>query len=108
MQPVGGVSEKIEGFHTICAKQGLTGTQGVLIPKRNLNNIILNQNVQNDIKAGLFHLYAVNTIDEALEVFMGRPAGKADEDGNFPPDSINGIVSRELKRMATIIKRYET
>jgi lon-related putative ATP-dependent protease len=108
MQPVGGVSEKIEGFHTICAKQGLTGTQGVLIPKRNLNNIILNQKVQSDIKAGLFHLYAVNTIDEALEVFMGRPAGKADEDGNFPPDSINGIVSRELKRMATIIKRYET
>lgn len=108
MQPVGGVSEKIEGFHTICAKRGLTGTQGVVIPRRNLNNLILNTTVQKDIKAGLFHLYAVNTIDEALEIFMGKPAGKADEDGDFPPDSINGIVSRELKRMATIIKRYET
>jgi predicted ATP-dependent protease len=108
MQPVGGISEKIEGFHAICSKRGLTGTQGVVIPRRNINNLILNTTVQNDIKAGLFHLYAVNTIDEALEVFMGKPAGKADEDGNFPSDSINGIVSRELKRMATIIKRYET
>ena len=108
MQPVGGVSEKIEGFHTICAKRGLTGTQGVVIPKRNLNNLILNSNVQNDIKAGLFHLYAVNTIDEALEVFMEQPAGTADLNGYFPPNSINGIVSRELKRMAAIIKQYET
>ncbi|MCA1949007.1 MAG: AAA family ATPase [Treponema sp.] len=108
MQPVGGVSEKIEGFHSICSKRGLTGTQGVLIPRRNMNNLILSALVQKDIQAGLFHLYAVNTIDEALEVFMGKPAGFADEDGVFPSDTINGIVSRELKRMATIIKRYET
>lgn len=108
MQPVGGVSEKIEGFHTICSKRGLTGTQGVLIPRRNINNVILSHSVQKDIEAGLFHLYTVNTIDEALEVFMDKAAGVVDHEGIFPPDSINGIVSRELKRMATIIKRYET
>ncbi|MFQ3546843.1 MAG: ATP-binding protein [Termitinemataceae bacterium] len=108
MQPVGGVSEKIEGFYRICAKRGLTGTQGVVVPRRNMNNIILNYEVQEAIRMNRFHIYSVQTIDEALEVFTTMTAGTPDTEGNFPAHSINGIVSRELRRMATIIKRYET
>ncbi|NJL71224.1 MAG: ATP-dependent protease, partial [Candidatus Competibacteraceae bacterium] len=71
VQPVGGVSEKVEGFHSICVKRGLTGTQGVIIPHRNVNNLLLSDKVEDDIRAGRFHVYAVDNIDQALEVLCG-------------------------------------
>jgi predicted ATP-dependent protease len=108
VQPVGGISEKVEGFHTICAKKGFTGTQGVIIPRRNLSNLILSDDVEKDVQNGLFHIYAVDTIDQALEILTDRPAGNIDTNGNFSADSVNGIVSQELRRMAEIIKNYET
>ena len=108
VQPVGGVSEKIEGFHSICAKRGLTGTQGVVIPRRNINNVLLSDEVEDDVRAGRFHIYAIDCIDQALEVLCGRPAGARDAGGNFAEGSVNELVSRELKRMADVIRKYET
>lgn len=108
VQPVGGVSEKVEGFHSICEKRGLTGTQGVLIPRRNVNNLILSDKVEDDVRAGRFHVYAVDNIDQALEVLCGRPAGVRDGNGAFPEGTVNELVSRELKRMADVIRKYET
>jgi lon-related putative ATP-dependent protease len=108
VQPVGGVSEKIEGFHSICVKKGLTGTQGVVIPWRNRNQLILSPEVERDIQRGVFHIYAVHRIDEALELFADRPAGILKVDGTFDNDTVNGIVSQELRRMADVIRNYET
>ena len=108
VQPVGGVSEKIEGFHSICVKRGLTGTQGVVIPRRNINNVLLSDEVEDDVRAGRFHVYAIDSIDEALEVLCSRPAGIRDGNGAFPEGSVNELVSRELKRMADVIRKYET
>ncbi len=108
MQPVGGIPEKIEGFHSICAKRGLTGSQGVVIPRRNMVNLVLSDAVEADIRCGRFHIYAVGTIDQALEVLTGLDAGADDGSGNFPEASVNGAVSRELLRMAEVIRSYET
>jgi predicted ATP-dependent protease len=108
MQPVGGISEKVEGFHSICSKRGLSGTQGVLIPRRNINNLILSDKVEEDVRAGRFHIYAVDNIDQAIEVLCGRQAGTRGDSGSFPEGSVNELVSRELKRMADVIRKYET
>ncbi|HOJ97946.1 MAG TPA: ATP-binding protein [Termitinemataceae bacterium] len=108
MQPVGGVSEKVEGFFTICEKRGLTGSQGVIVPKRNIANLILNERVEEAIQQGLFHIYAVETIDQALEILTGKPAGELDKNGNFPPGTVNYAVSQELRRMAEVIHAFET
>ncbi len=108
MQPVGGISVKIEGFHAVCARRGLTGTQGVIIPRRNIRNVILSEPVKDDVRAGKFHLFGVDTIDQALEVLTGKESGAPDREGQYPAGSVNGIVSQELKRMADVIRRYET
>jgi lon-related putative ATP-dependent protease len=108
VQPVGGVIEKVEGFYSICAKKGLSGSQGVVVPRRNMDNLLLGEEIEKAVKNGLFHIYAVDTIDQALEVLSGRPAGEADKNGLFPENSLNGAISRELKRMADVIRRYET
>lgn len=108
MQPVGGISEKIEGFHKVCSHIGLSGSQGVIIPRRNIANLILNERLEKDIKAGLFHIYAVDNIDQALEVLSGKQAGSENDKGIFPANSLNGVVSSELKRMADVIRSYES
>ncbi|MCX7656050.1 MAG: AAA family ATPase [Treponemataceae bacterium] len=108
MQPVGGVSEKVEGFFAICEKRGLTGSQGVIIPKRNVANLILKERVEEAIQQGQFHVYAVETIDQALEILTGQAAGELDKNGNFPPGTVNHAVSQELRRMAEVIHAFET
>jgi predicted ATP-dependent protease len=106
VQPVGGVSEKVEGFFSVCSKLGLTGTQGVVIPRRNVANLILSDEVEDAVRAGTFHIYAVDGIDQALEILTGVPAGAETPEGDFPEGSVNHLVSRELLRMAEVIKRY--
>jgi len=108
VQSVGGVSEKVEGFFSICTKRGLSGSQGVIIPHRNIGNLILSRKVEEAVSEGVFHIFAIDTIDQALEVLTGKPAGQEDRNGDFPEVSVNGLVSRELRRMADIIHRYET
>ncbi len=100
IQAIGGVNEKIEGFYDVCRARGLTGAQGVLIPAANVANLMLRRDVVEAAAAGQFHIYPVTTVDEGIALLTGRPAGEPDEDGHYPPDSINGLVVARLKKLA--------
>ena len=104
VQAIGGVNEKIEGFFDLCAARGLTGDQGVLIPAANVKHLMLRHDVVEAARAGQFHIYPVETIDQGIELLTGVPAGEAtqDADGNdlYPPDSINGLVVKRLAEFA--------
>jgi predicted ATP-dependent protease len=97
IQPVGGVSEKVEGFYRVCERIGLSGRQGVAIPARNVESLVLSRPVREAIKAGRFHVWAVRHIDDLLSLLTGAEAGRAAA-GVFPQDSLNGKVQCELKR----------
>lgn len=102
IQPIGGVNEKIEGFFQICKTRGLDGTHGVMIPIQNVNNLQLSDEVVEAVKSKKFHIYAISTIDEGIEVLTGVPAGKKDKDGKFPAGTINHLVYEKLKKYAKI------
>jgi len=100
VQAVGGINEKIEGFFDTClALGGLTGTQGVILPAANVENLMLREDVAQAVREGRFHLYAVRTVDEALELMTGLAAGEPDAEGEYPPDSVNGRVMASLQAM---------
>ena len=98
IQPIGGVNEKIEGFYNVCKKRGLTGEQGVIIPIQNVRNLHLNDEIINSVKNGKFHIYAISTIDEGIEILTGVPAGKQNKLGKFPAGTINYLVYEKLKK----------
>jgi lon-related putative ATP-dependent protease len=100
VQPIGGVNEKIEGFFDICAKRGLTGTQGVLIPAANVKNLMLRRDVVEAVRSGLFHVYAIDTIDQGIELLTGIPHGARDASGNYPEGTVGGLVHHRLREMA--------
>ena len=98
IQPIGGVNEKIEGFFQICKMRGLDGTHGVMIPVQNVNNLQLSDDVVEAVKNKQFHIYAISTIEEGIEVLTGVPAGKKDKDGKFPAGTVNYLVYEKLKK----------
>ncbi len=98
IQPIGGVTEKIEGFFDICVAKGLTGDQGVIIPQSNLDNLMLKDEVLAAVRAGQFHLYAVQTIDQGIEILTGVQAGQKDENGSYPEDSIFARADTKLQK----------
>lgn len=100
VQAIGGVSQKIEGFFDICKERGLTGDQGVLIPASNVKNLMLRQDVVDAVEAGDFHVYAVETVDEGIEILTGVPAGEPDEEGNYPEGTVNYRVKQRLAELA--------
>ena len=100
IQPIGGVNEKIEGFFQICQMRGLDGNHGVMIPVQNVNNLQLSDEVVDAVKNKKFHIYAVSTIEEGIEVLTGVPAGKKDKDGKFPAGTVNYHVYEKLKKYA--------
>lgn len=105
IQPIGGATEKIEGYFAVCKLKGLTGQQGVMIPHQNIDNLTLNDEIVEAVKAGQFHIYAVKTIDEGIEVLTGIPAGELQPDGSYPAGTIHGRVSQKLKSYTeTILK----
>jgi predicted ATP-dependent protease len=106
IQPIGGVNEKIEGYYYVCKALGLTGRQGVMIPHQNLRNLMLNDEVTQAVRDGMFHIWAVKTIDEGLEVLTGLPAGEADAEGNFAEGTVNELVSRHLGELADRLRRF--
>jgi predicted ATP-dependent protease len=106
IQPVGGISEKIEGFFEICRKTGLTGTQGVIIPRLNVPNLILSAEIQQAVGEGKFRLFAVSNVDEGMEILTGTPAGVKSSKGTYPPASINGKVQKRLREMALQVKDF--
>jgi len=105
IQPIGGVNQKIEGFFHVCQTKGLNGRQGVLIPRQNVRNLMLQQEVLDAVQEGKFHIYAAGTIDEGMEVLTGVKAGERKKDGTYAQGSINGKVNRQLKEMATKLRQ---
>jgi lon-related putative ATP-dependent protease len=106
IQPIGGVNQKIEGFFQICRTKGMNGDQGVLIPRANLRNLMLRPEVVEAVKEGKFHIYAVSTVDEGIEVLTGVPAGKRRKDGKYPAGTISRKVAHTLKEMADKLKQF--
>ncbi len=104
VQPVGGVNEKIEGFFDTCRIRGLTGTQGVILPKQNVVNLMLREAVRTAVADGVFHIYPVGTIDEGIEILTGVPAGERMDDGAFPADSVHGRVAARLLEITANLK----
>ena len=104
IQPIGGVNDKIEGFFQVCKMRGLDGSHSVIIPKQNVRNLNLSDEVVQAVKAGKFHIYAITTIDEGIELLTGVPAGSKDENGNFPAGTINYLVYQKLKKYAKVSK----
>jgi len=106
IQPIGGVNQKIEGFFQICKAKGLTGEQGVVIPRQNLRNLMLREEVTEAVKQGKFHIYSVSSVDEGIEILTGVEAGQKKEDGNYPEGTINFRVDKKLKEMASKLKQF--
>jgi len=105
IQPIGGVNQKIEGFYEVCKAKGITGKQGVLIPQANIDDLMLKQEIVNAVKAKKFHLYAIKTIDEGIEILTGFMAGKHTRSG-FEKNSINDLVMKKLDDYATKLKGF--
>ena len=98
VQPVGAINEKIESFFDVCQAQGFTGEQGVLIPKRNMDALMLRPDVVSAIENGRFHIFAIETVEQGIEVLTGVPAGEMDENGHYPPNTVFGAIQARLAR----------
>lgn len=96
VQAIGGVNQKIEGFFDVCQAKGLTGRQGVLIPRANVKNLMIKKEVINEVEKGRFHIFGVSTIQEGIEILTGVPAGERNKDGNFPEETVYGRVQKKL------------
>ncbi|TAN68339.1 MAG: ATP-binding protein [Methylobacter sp.] len=108
VQPIGGVNEKIEGFFDICAKKGLTGTQGVIIPATNIKHLMLRWDVVHAAQSGQFNIYAVTSVDDALELLTGMEAGTVNEQGSYQPGSFNAQVENQLLQFTKIKKDFNS
>ncbi|HJV26899.1 MAG TPA: ATP-binding protein [Aromatoleum sp.] len=102
VQAIGGVSEKIEGFFDICKARGLSGDQGVIIPHANVQHLMLREEVVDAARNGLFHVYAVHDVDEAISLLTGIAAGTANDGGTWPDGSINQRIDAQLARFAAV------
>ena len=107
VQAIGGVNEKIEGFFEICKARSLTGEQGVLIPPANVKNLMLKPEVVEAAEQGKFSIYAVETIDQGIEILTGVPAGVLGDDGRYPEGSINDRVERRLRAFAEARRNFQ-
>ncbi len=103
VQSVGGVNEKIEGFFKLCQHRGLTGNQGVIIPKSNQVNLMLDKDVLVAVKAKKFHIYVAETVDDALELLMNKEAGVHNTRGRYPKGSVNYMAVSSLLNIANIV-----
>ncbi len=108
IQPIGGVNQKIEGFFDICKATNLTGNQGVIIPHKNVNDLMLRHDVVKAVESGKFNIYAIQSIDEGIEILTGIPAGKKNSKGEFPKDTIHFLVDKKLQRYAKQMKVSES
>ena len=107
IQPIGGVNEKIEGFYKVCKLKGLTGKEGVIIPYKNIENLMLEDEVIDAVRNGKFKIYGVKTIDEGIEILTGIKPGKLNEQGEFEKGTINYLVQKKLEYYSKLSKEYE-
>ncbi|MBO6802402.1 MAG: hypothetical protein JJ893_03955, partial [Thalassospira sp.] len=102
-QPVGGISHKIEGFYRICADQGFTGDQGVIIPSANAENVVLREEVVQAIRQGKFNIWTVEHINDAIELLTGMATGDR-TDGQYAPDTVYGKAMERLRSNDQILR----
>ncbi len=107
VQAIGGVNEKIEGFFDVCRSRGLTGEQGVIIPAANVRHLMLNDEVIAAMQQEKFFLWSAESVDDAIEILTGIPAGECGEGGTYPPESINGMVEATLKQFVLDLKAFD-
>jgi ATP-dependent Lon protease len=107
IQPIGGVNQKIEGFFDVCRARGLTGNQGVIIPQRNIEDLMLRKDVVEAVAAGKFHVHPVQTIDQGIEILTGLAAGEKGSDGKYPAGTVNYLVDEKLHDLASRMKEFD-
>ncbi len=107
VQPVGGVNEKIEGFFDLCRLRGLDGTQGVVIPLRNVRNLMLKKEVVEAVRSRKFHIHAIEHVEEGFGILLGIPAGEAGPDGRYPEGTLNRLVEDRLTVLREAVKKEE-
>lgn len=104
VQPIGGVNEKIEGFFDLCRLRGLDGNHGVIIPRRNVKNLMLKKEVTDAVRDGLFSIYPIDTVEEGIEILTGMAAGEPGEDGTYPEGTVNHRVMQRLTEIAEALR----
>jgi predicted ATP-dependent protease len=107
IQAIGGINEKIEGFFDVCKIKGLSGTQGVLMPHSNVEDLMLREEILDAVAAGKFHIWPVAKIEAGIEILTGAKAGKRLEDGSFEKDSVFALIDARLSQMATTMKDFQ-
>jgi predicted ATP-dependent protease len=100
IQPIGGVNEKIEGYFAVCSAKGLSGSQGVLIPRANQRNLMLKSDVIEAVKAGKFHIWPISTVEEGLDLMTGLDVGDIQSDGSYPENTLYHLVMAQLAEFA--------
>ena len=108
IQAIGGVNQKVEGFYEVCKTKGISGSQGVMIPRANVKNLMLKWEIIEAVKQERFHIYAVDTIEEGIAILTGRSAGKPDENDDYPPDSVFGLAQKKLEYYFQQTLKYKT
>ena len=106
VQAIGGVNEKVEGFYAVCKSMGLTGEQGVIIPRANVKNLMLKAEVRGAVERGDFHVWAIEHVDQGIELLTGVPAGEREQDGTWSAASINALVEQRLQEMADSTRKF--
>lgn len=106
IQPIGGVNEKVEGFFDLCRLKGLTGRQGVMIPAGNAPNLMLRKDIVEEARAGRFHVWAVSTVEDGIQVLTGCPAGERSTSGEYPAGSVLGRADARLRQLAEGVKAF--
>jgi predicted ATP-dependent protease len=107
IQAIGGINEKIEGFFDVCKIKGLTGTQGVLMPHSNVEDLMLREEILDAVSAGKFHIWPVAKIEAGIEILTGAKAGRRNDDGTFEKDSVFAMIDARLSQMATTMKDFQ-
>jgi ATP-dependent Lon protease len=107
IQAIGGVNEKIEGFFDVCRIKGLTGTQGVMMPESNVEDLMLREDVMDAVTAGNFHIWPVAKVEQGIEILTGKPAGERNKDGMFKAGTVFALMDERLHEMAKTLKQFE-
>jgi predicted ATP-dependent protease len=105
VQPIGGVNQKIEGFFDLCRARGLNAGQGVIIPSRNVKNLMLKQEILDAVREGTFSIYAIEKMEEGLEILTGMPMGSMVEDGTYPENSVNYLIMKRLTEISEAMEK---
>ena len=106
IQPIGGVNHKIEGFYEVCKARGFTGNQGVMIPRSNVRHLMLKPEVIDAVRDGRFNIWAVETVDQGIEVLTGIPAGEEMAEGGYPEGTVHYLVNQRIESFAETAKEF--